>query len=67
VGETWANYTFSYVNAALGDAHRHHFTVWASNYLQKGSAQEDVDPNENDLTGSYIERDYYAGMVKHYA
>ena len=37
VGESWANYTYSYVNAALGDTHRHQFTIWHNNYLQKGS------------------------------
>jgi gamma-carbonic anhydrase len=33
VGECWANYTFSYLNTALGDIHRNEFTMWASNYL----------------------------------
>ena len=67
VGESWANYTYSYVNAALGDTHKHQFTVWANNYLQKGAAQADVDPTENEVSSAYIERDIYAGMVKHYA
>lgn len=67
MGESWANYTYSYVNAALGDAHRHEFTIWPNNYLKKGTSQNDADPSENDLTGSYIDKDIYAGMVKHYA
>jgi carbonic anhydrase/acetyltransferase-like protein (isoleucine patch superfamily) len=67
VAETWANYTYSYVNAALGDAHKQEFTVWQSNYLLKGSNHDDVEPNENDLTGQFVERDYFSGMVKYYA
>ena len=33
IGEVWANYSYSYVNVALGDYHRSEFTIWASNYL----------------------------------
>ena len=51
IGEVWANYTYSYVNVSMADAHRNEFTVWGNNYLQKGSSQEDIDPIENDLSG----------------
>lgn len=49
IGETWANYSFSYVNVALGDQHRHEFTLWSSNYLQKPATQEDVEMSQEDL------------------
>jgi gamma-carbonic anhydrase len=49
IGEVWANYTYSYVNTALGDYHKNEFTQWQTNYLLKPSTQEDLDPNENDL------------------
>ena len=42
IGELWANYSFSYINSALGDSHRDEFSVWSSNYLQQGSKLEDV-------------------------
>lgn len=37
VGEVWANYTKSYVNAALGTNHRLEYTTWNSAYLSKPS------------------------------
>jgi len=49
VGELWANYSYSYVNASLGDSHRNEFSMWPSSYLLKESTQEDLEPNENDL------------------
>lgn len=67
VGETWANYTYSYVNSALGDAHRAEFTAWPSNYLLKGSSFEDIEPNQNDLGPSYIDKDIFIGVAKLYA
>jgi carbonic anhydrase/acetyltransferase-like protein (isoleucine patch superfamily) len=66
VGEVWANYTKSYVNAAQGGAHRHEFTTWNSAYLSRPSNQEDLAPNEGDLRNAYIDRDYYAGFAKYY-
>lgn len=43
IAETWSNYTFSYVNVALADAHKNEFSPWASNYLKKPPTQEDID------------------------
>ena len=37
VGESWANYSNSYLSVTLGDAHRFNFTMYPSNYLQKAS------------------------------
>lgn len=37
VAETWANYTLSYVNHFLGDAHCAEFTLWNSAYLHYNS------------------------------
>lgn len=43
IGESWANYTLSYMTVALGDVHRNEFTLWSSNYLKKESTKEDVE------------------------
>ena len=43
IGEVWANYTYSYVNVALGDAHRNEYSAWASNYLKRETTQEDIE------------------------
>lgn len=51
----------------MGDIHRSEFTLWPSNYLQKESTTEDVDPNEEDLIGDYVQKNYYAGSVKHFS
>lgn len=37
VGEVWANYTKSYVNASLGTSHRQEFTTWNSAYMSRPS------------------------------
>ena len=42
IGESWANYTYSYVNTALGDAHKDQFTLWRSNYLLNAQNKDDV-------------------------
>jgi carbonic anhydrase/acetyltransferase-like protein (isoleucine patch superfamily) len=67
IGEAWANYTYSYVNVALGDAHRHEFTTWANNYLEKPSTQEDVEIKDTDAMTTYVTKNIYRGIVKYYA
>ena len=66
IGEHWANYSYSYVTTALGDAHRMEFTTWPSNYLLKPSTREDVELREEDIRTSYITKNLYKGLVKHY-
>lgn len=67
LGEVWANYSYSYVNTALGDAHKQQFGQWSNNYLLKGSTQEDIEPSENDLMTQYTTKNLYKGIVKYYA
>ena len=66
VGEVWANYTKSYVNASMGTSHRQEFTTWNSAYMSRQSTQSDVEPSPQDLSNSYVDQDYYGGIVKHY-
>ena len=66
IAESWANYTYSYVNTALGDAHRREFTMWPSNYLLKSSSKNDVDVEDGDLQAQYVTKNYNRGMVKYY-
>jgi hypothetical protein len=67
IGEVWANYTYSYVNVALGDSHRYEFTTWPSNYLHKPSTQEDIEVAEGDTMATYTTKNLYRGLVKFYA
>ena len=67
VGEVWANYTLSYVNVAIADAHRNEFTTWSSNYLLKDSSADDLEANENDLETMYTTKNLYRGIAKYYA
>ena len=67
VGELFANYSYSYVNVYLGDAHRHEFCLWPSAYLQKETKREDVDISENDMDNVYITKNLYRGIAKYYA
>lgn len=67
IGECWANYSYSYVNAALGDAHKDEFTMWPSNYLLKGASKEDVEPSEASLQAQYTAKNQFRGLVKYYA
>lgn len=67
IGETWANYTYSYVNVALADAHKAEFSPWSSNYLKKGATQEDIEIAEEDLDAAYTTKNLYRGIVKYYA
>lgn len=67
MGEVWANYSYSYVNTALGDAHKNEFTMWASNYLKKPASAEDIEPEEQDLDAMYTTKNLYRGIIKYYA
>ena len=66
VGEVWHNYTKSYVEVSLGDAHTNEFTLWNRAYLERNSSKEDVTPNTNDVQGSRIAKNYFKGVVKYY-
>lgn len=67
IGEAWANYSYSYVNVALGDTHRHEFTMWPSNYLDKPTTQEDIEITETEFDNTSTTKDMYKGLVKYYA
>jgi carbonic anhydrase/acetyltransferase-like protein (isoleucine patch superfamily) len=66
VGETWHNYTKSYVETAMGDAYKNEFTVWNSAYLERESTADDVEPNENEAMSAYTHKNYFKGIVKYY-
>jgi len=51
IGEVWSNYTKSYIEVALGDAHKNEFTLWNSAYLERQTTANDVDPLESELMG----------------
>jgi hypothetical protein len=42
------------------------FTTWNSAYMSRPSSQSDVAPEERDVTGQYMDQNYYAGVVKYY-
>jgi len=67
IGEVWANYTYSYVNVALGDAHRNEFMMWSSNYLKKEPTHEDIELREDKLESTYTSKNVYRGIIKYYA
>ena len=67
VGETWANYTLSYIHVALGDMQRNEFMMWPSNYLQKPTTQEDIDLKDDEMDSMYTTKNLYRGIVKYYA
>jgi hypothetical protein len=67
IGEHWANYSYSYINTALGDAHKNEFTMWPSSYLLKPSNKDDVEPNVNDLRAQYTTKNLHRDVVKYYA
>lgn len=67
IGEVWHNYTKSYVEVSLGDAHKNEFTLWNSSYLERHSSASDADPNANELQNTTVAKDYYKGIVKYYA
>jgi hypothetical protein len=49
VGELWANYTKSYVEVSLADAHKNEFTMWNSAYLERDSSAGDASPEPHEL------------------
>lgn len=67
LGEVWANYTYSYVNVAMADAHRAEFTMWPSNYLLKEPTHEDLEVSEDNMEAMYTAKNLYRGLVKYYA
>jgi gamma-carbonic anhydrase len=67
IGEVWANYTYSYVNVALGDAHRNEFAMWSNAYLDKASTHGDIEIPDGDLDAMQTTKNPYRGIVKYYA
>ena len=65
IGETWANYTKSYVTSSLGEACKDEFTTWNSAYMQRESTATDAEPDANDMAPSTV-TDYYRHIPKHY-
>lgn len=66
IGEVWANYTKSYVEVSLGDAHKNEFTMWNSAYLERESSASDATPDVNELQNQTVARNYFKGVVKYY-
>ena len=46
LGETWANYTKSYITSSMADAVKNEFTLWNSAYLQRAATKSDAEPEE---------------------
>ena len=67
IGEVWANYSYSYINTALGAAHLAEFLPWPSNYLDKPSTKEDLELVDENCEALYTTKDLYRGIVKFYA
>ena len=65
LGETWANYTKSYITSGMSEAVKNEFTLWNSSYLQRAATKEDAEPEEQraQMSGTC----YFKGVVKHYA
>jgi gamma-carbonic anhydrase len=42
IGEVWHNYSKSYIEVTLADAHKNEFTLWNSAYLHRQSSETDV-------------------------
>ena len=66
MGEVWHNYTKSYVEVALGDAHKNEFTTWNSSYLEREANADDAAPLANEQKASTVSRNYFKGVVKYY-
>jgi len=66
VGDVWANYTKSYVEVSLGDAHKNEFTLWNSAYLHRTSSKDDASPDANELKNATTAKNYFRGVVKYY-
>ena len=67
IAETWSNYTLSYLNHAIAEAHKNEFTVWNSAYLNKQSYADDLEPDQNMIDGQRTSNDLMRGMIKFYA
>jgi carbonic anhydrase/acetyltransferase-like protein (isoleucine patch superfamily) len=67
IGEQFANYSYSYITVALGDAHKYEFTAWPSNYLLQGAHNEDVETKEQDIEGAYTTKNLHKGLIKYYS
>ena len=65
IGETWSNYTLSYVNHHLAEVHKNEFTVWNAAYLDRESTADDFNI-ENIGTGQVSSPNIMHGMVKYY-
>ena len=65
IGETWSNYTYSYMNHYLGEVHKGEFTVWNAAYLDRESTSDDLD-NSDLNTGRVSSPNVMQGMVKYY-
>lgn len=65
IGESWANYTKSYVISALGESYKEDFTTWNSSYMDKVSTVEDAEPESHELMPMRVSQ-YYKGLAKHY-
>ena len=66
VAEVFSNYSYSYIHYHLGEAHKVEFTAWPSNYLEKVSAREDVDVEEQEKISLTSPRNGMGDWVKHY-
>ena len=42
IGEVWHNYSKSYIEVTLADAHKNEFTLWNSAYLHRQSSETDI-------------------------
>ena len=67
VAETWANYTFSYVNHYLSEVHKKEFTVWNSAYLDKEPYYDDYHPEDFEMDSQRLSLNVDRGMIKYYA
>ena len=67
VGETWSNYTLSYVNHYLSEVHKNEFTVWNSAYLEKESFRDDIEINLDHAEDLKHSGNPFRGLVKYYA
>ena len=65
IGESWANYTKSYVISAMGESIRDEFTLWNSSYMDRVSYKDDAEPDLNDIRPMRVQ-EYYKGLAKHY-
>ena len=66
VGELWANYTKSYVEVSLADAHKNEFTMWNSAYLHRESSASDAQPESHEMQNQSAPKNYFKGAVKYY-